>query len=123
MKSRLVIFFAVSFLFVSCSKEKGEIMIRVVNQSEKQVTDVHVISFRYDGADVDKNYGSVLPGSASSYYQHEIAWNVPLLRFTMEGTGSVDATMARCGNGLQNLPAGNYSIIIIPGAGIQLKAD
>jgi len=122
MKTRFVILCLVSFLFVSCSKEKGEIMIRIVNQSEKKVSDIHVFSFRYDGADVEKNYGAVSPGSATEYRQHEVAWNVPLLRFTMEGIGTIDITTARCGNGLQNLTAGNYSIIISD-AGIYLEAD
>ena len=123
MKRLLPILCLVSVLSFSCSKEKGDIMIRVVNQSGKQVSDIHVFSFRYGGADVEKNYGAVSPGSATEYRQHEVAWNVPLLRFTMEGIGTVDATMAQCGNDLQNLSVGNYSIIISDAAGILLKAD
>ena len=88
-------------------------MIRVVNQTNQQLTDVSVFSFKSDGADVERKYGSIAPGALSGYISHQQAFNEPLFKFTIAGYGVTEVRELRCGNGLMSLSDGKYALIIV----------
>lgn len=87
-------------------------MIRVVNQTNQQLTDVSVFSFKSNGSDVEKRYGSVPPGAATGYQSHQRVLNFPLFKMTIEGHGVFESREPRCGVGLADLADGKYTLLI-----------
>jgi hypothetical protein len=118
MKRLAVLLSLFLILFVSCSKDEiaGSVLIRVLNQSDKQLNDVSVFSRTFDRTtEVEKNYGSVSSGSFTSYQTHKIAYNYPLFKLIMQDYGSFEAREIRCGVGLAELEPGKYSLLILNG--------
>ena len=113
MKKLTLLFCLFIVFFSSCSKEQGQLLIRVVNQTDKTLTDVSVFSLKSDGiTDVEKKYGSVSPGSATDYRSHQLAISFPLCKFTIEGYGTTELREARCGAGMVELSSGKYTILV-----------
>jgi hypothetical protein len=100
-------------LLLSCTKPHDEngVFIRVVNQIDQKLTDISVFSASSDQmAEEERWYGSVAPGTASLYQQHQKVDAVPLVEFTVENIGLFEVRGVRCPSGF--LEPGRYSLVI-----------
>ena len=100
-------------LLLACTKPHDEdgVYIRVVNQIDQELKEVSVFSASADQMiDEEKRYGSVAPGSASLYQQHQKVVTVPLVEFTVENIGVFEIKEVRCPSGF--LEPGRYSLVI-----------
>ena len=111
MKKLSVILLSLFFL-VSCSKEKGEVLIRVNNTSAQNLENVVVYSFNGNSQEVGYSYGNVKQGSATSYIPQENVIDFPLLRYSVAGGSTVDIQEIRCSTGLPHLTNGRYSLLV-----------
>ncbi|HET6994786.1 MAG TPA: hypothetical protein VFI06_07380 [Chitinophagaceae bacterium] len=112
--SFFLVVIAGSMLLNSCSKDVGgNVFIRVQNKSSKPVADLTVFSWSSEGTNqIEVGYGSVLAENTTQYRRHEITYNYPLLKFTMQGLPPVDLRDIRCGNGLFEIKEGRYTYVI-----------
>jgi hypothetical protein len=113
---KLLFFIAIpSLLLISCSKDKqdGDIQIRVENQTGQRLDEVSIFSFSPDmQKDAEIKYGSVLPGSTTTYQHHDRAYGIPLFKSIMEGYGLFEIANIPCLTGVGELGEGKYVLIV-----------
>ncbi|MBL7742399.1 MAG: hypothetical protein JNN00_02890 [Chitinophagaceae bacterium] len=115
MKKLIILAGISSLLFQSCSKGKAEttVLIRVNNQTARQLTDVKVFSSSPDGfTGGERSYGNVMAGASSLYQVHHKVFSIPLFEFNMEGVGKFEIHDLRCPVGINYLEPGKYSLLI-----------
>lgn len=98
----------------SCKKEDSipAVLIRVNNQLSHKIGDVTIFSSTAKGGQVEKRYGAVSPGSFTLYLSHQVVASLPLLRYTIPGSGAFEVSNIRCAVGLSFLESGKYSLVI-----------
>jgi hypothetical protein len=115
MKKLVILIVCLSLVVLSCTKERmeGDILIRVNNQSGKELSDVSVFSLiPGEPGKLERRYGTVMPASISRYQPHKEVASLPLFRFIMQDAGLFEIQNIRCGMGLTYLTPGKYSLII-----------
>lgn len=111
MKNLIVVFTVLSLL-ASCSKEnKGEVEIRVNNQSALDLQNVMIYSRDNNNRQVIHHYGTVRAWSDSPYQDHEQVSDFPLFRYSVDGVTEVMGYL-RCGNGSASLQPGRYTLVL-----------
>jgi hypothetical protein len=116
MKKLTILFSLFCGLLVSCSRPEleGGVLIRVNNQTGRQLDNVSIFSHSADWQSERENrYGSVSPGSVSAYGLHQRVYDFPLFTFNMSGLGIFESREIRCGTGLGELSPGKYSLVIM----------
>jgi hypothetical protein len=103
-----------SVILVSCTKEKGDVLIRVKNETGHDLTMVVVYSSAENSDALGGKavlYGHIGLGSQTSYRAHERVPSLPVVEFEMEGYG-LQHIWIPCPVGMSYLEDGSYSLIV-----------
>jgi hypothetical protein len=112
----VILCFLASVLFISCSKERRDesVQVRVKNETINRIVDVKVYALSgNNNTELEKAYGTINTNSASNYIGYAAMYNLPLLSYTIPGSGSIDIDRVRCATPLPStLPAGRYTLLV-----------
>jgi hypothetical protein len=117
MKSPTVLLLLILCTLVSCTKQRieGEVWIRVDNQTSKKLEDFRLRQISgAEGHDLRNAYKYIDPRSITAYRSHRHFSNIFSYEFLMPGYGQVGMEL-RCQVGMNALPEGKYSIVILEG--------
>jgi hypothetical protein len=117
MKTSLLLLTLTFIAIVSCTKQgiEGRVQIRIDNQTSARLEDFTLEPVgSSSGHDRRLNYNDIDARSVTGYRSHSNFSNIFLYEFLMPGYGIVRMEM-RCLVGMNDLPDGKYSIVIIEG--------